>query len=176
MQDELDALQQNHTWDIVSCPPSITPIGCKWVHAIKLKFDGSLYRYKARLVALGNCQQYGTDYEATFAPVAKMTIVQTILAIAASENWPIHQMDVKNAFLHGDLKEEIYMHPPSGLLTSTTPLVCSLKCSLYGLKHAPRAWLQNSIRLFFNSPLCKVNMILLCFLHKTYCFLTCLCG
>lgn len=117
MQEELDALQQNDTWDVVSYSPSINPIGCKWVFSIKLKFDGSLDWYKARLVALGNHQEYGIDYEKTFAPIAKMTTVRMILAIVASQDWFIHQMDVKNAFLHEDLKEEIYMHPSPGLTT-----------------------------------------------------------
>ena len=82
-----------------------------WVANGFTQFDGSLDRYKARLVAFGNNQEYGVNYEETFAPVAKMTTVRTILALAASNDWPLHQMDVKNAFLHGDLKECIYMKP-----------------------------------------------------------------
>jgi len=82
------------------------------VYSVKLDSDGSLNRYKARLVALGNKQEYGIDYDETFAPVAKMTIVRTILSIAASNGWSLHQMDVKNVFLHGDLTEDIYMTPP----------------------------------------------------------------
>jgi hypothetical protein len=140
MQEELQALQDNHTWDHVSYPPAVKPIGCKWVYSIKLRFDGTLDRYKARLVALGNRQEYGVDYEETFAPVAKMTTMRIIIAIAASQGWPLHQMDVKNAFLHGDLKEDIYMAPPPGLFSSSTSVVCKLKRSLYGLKQAPRAW------------------------------------
>lgn len=97
-------------------------------------------RYKARLVALGNNQEYGVNYEETFAPVAKMTTVRTILALAASNDWPLHQMDVKNVFLHGDLKECIYMKPPPGLFPSPTSHVCKLRRSLYGLKQALRAW------------------------------------
>lgn len=81
-------------------------------------------RYKARLVALCNRQEYGVDYEETYAPVAKMTTVRTIIAIAASQGWSLQQMDVKNAFLHGDLKEDIYMTPPPGLFSSSTSEVC----------------------------------------------------
>ena len=112
MEAELQALKENHTWDIVSCPPNVKPIGSKWVYTVKLKFDGSLDRHKARLVALGNKQEYGLDYEETFALVAKMTTVRTILAIASSKSWPLHQMNVKNDYLNGDLKKEIYMKLP----------------------------------------------------------------
>jgi hypothetical protein len=109
---------------------------------VKLKSDGSLDRYKARLVALGNKQEYGLNYEETFAPVAKMTTVRTILAIAASKAWPLHQMDVKNAFLNGNLKEEIYMKLPPGMSTTAFDEVRKLRRSLYGLKQAPRAWFE----------------------------------
>ena len=106
MQAELQALEENHTWDIVPCPHTIKPIGSKWVFSVKICSNGSLDWYKARLVALGNKQEYGIDYEETFAPVAKMTRVRTILAIAASQSWRLHQMDVKNVFFHGDLQEK----------------------------------------------------------------------
>ena len=91
-------------------------------------------------MALGNRQEYGIDYEETFAPVAKMTTVRTILALATSQEWSLRQMDVKNAFLHGDLKEEIYMSPPPGMFKTPSSEVCRLRRSLYGLKQAPRAW------------------------------------
>jgi len=137
MQIKLQALEENHTWDIVHCPHTVKPIGSKWVFSIKLRSDGSLDRHKAHLVAMGNKHEYGVDYEETFAPVAKMTTVRTILAIAASQLWQVHQMDVKNAFLHGDLREAIYMKLPSGMTTSSFHDVCKLKRSLYGLKQAP---------------------------------------
>ena len=124
----------------MTCPPGVKPIGCKWVYSVKFRSDGSLDRYKARLVALGNRQEYGIDYEETFAPVAKMTIVRTILALATSQKWSLRQMDVKNTFLHGDLKEEIYMSPPPGMFKTPSSEVCRLRRSLYGLKQAPRAW------------------------------------
>ena len=106
---------------------------------VTVRSDGSLDRYKARLVVLWNNQEYGVNYE-TFVPVVKMTIVRMILALAASNDWPLHQMDVKNAFLHGDLKECIYMKPPPELFSSQTSNVCKLRRSLYGLKRALQAW------------------------------------
>jgi hypothetical protein len=92
-------------------------------------------------VALEKRQEYRLDYEETFAPVAKMTTVRTVMAIAVSKGWSLRQIDVKNAFLHGDLKEEIFMSPPPGLFPSSVE-VCCLKRSLYGLKQAPRAWFE----------------------------------
>jgi hypothetical protein len=89
MQDELQALQDNHTLDIDPCPAGVKLIGCKWVYTIKLRADGSIDRHKARLVALGNRQEYGLDYEETFAPVAKMTTVRTVMAIAVSQGWSL---------------------------------------------------------------------------------------
>lgn len=99
-------------------------------------------RPKSRLVVCGNRQIEGEDYEETFAPVVKMTTVWTFLQIAASRNWKVHQMDVHNAFLHGDLKEEVYMRPPPGFKGSDKNKVCLLKKSLYGLKQAPRCWFE----------------------------------
>jgi hypothetical protein len=154
MDEELRALQDNHTWDVVPCPSNVKAIGCKWVYSVKLRSDGTLDRYKARLVALGNRQEYGVDYEETFAPVAKMTTVRTVISVAASQGWPLHQMDVKNAFLHGDLKEDIYMTPPPGLFSSPSSAVCKLKRSLYGLKQAPRAWFEK-----FRSTLLRFSFV-----------------
>ena len=99
METKLQALEENHTWDIVSCPPNVKPIGSKWVHIVKLKSDGSLDRYKAQLVALGNKLEYGLDYEETFTPVAKMTTVRTILAVASSKSWPYTSNGCKKCLL-----------------------------------------------------------------------------
>src|SRR6185503_5541481 len=110
----------------------------------KTKADGSIERYKARLVARGFQQSYGRDYEETFAPVAHMTTVRTMIAVAASRSWTISQMDVKNTFLHGDLHEEVYMHPPPGVDVPSGH-VCRLRRALYGLKQAPRAWYERFV-------------------------------
>ena len=137
IEKELDAVKANNTWDLVPLPAGKRPIGCKWVYKVKLKADGSLERYKAPLVAKGYTQEYGVDYQETFSPVVRMTTIRTIIALASHRHWPLYQLDVNNAFLHGDLHEEVYMKPLEGL-TVDPYLVCKLKSSLYGLKQASR--------------------------------------
>jgi hypothetical protein len=144
MIDELAALERTGTWDIVSLPSHVVPITCKWVFKVKTKSDGYIERYKARLVARGFQQTQGLDYDETFAPVAHMTTVRTLIAVATSSSWTISQMDVKNAFLNGDLHEEVYMHPPPRVNTPSAH-VCRLRRALYGLKQAPRAWFHRFI-------------------------------
>ncbi|KAA0065808.1 Retrovirus-related Pol polyprotein from transposon TNT 1-94 [Cucumis melo var. makuwa] len=120
------ALEKTHTWDYVDLPPCKRPIGCKWIYKIKTHSDGTIERYKARLVAKGYSQEYGIDYEETFAHVARMTSVRSLLVVAAAKQWPLLQMDVKSAFLNGTLSEEVYMKPPPG--TSSPPhKVCLLR-------------------------------------------------
>jgi len=119
MVDELQALEHNHTWDLVDLPTGKNAMGCKWVYKVKTHSDGSVERYKARLVAKGYTQEYGIDYEETFAPVAHLTSVRSLIAVAAIRRWELFQMDVKNAFLNGDLTEEVYMRP---LLAFLIPL------------------------------------------------------
>ncbi|RVW43313.1 Retrovirus-related Pol polyprotein from transposon RE1 [Vitis vinifera] len=115
MRSELQALQANGTWSLTPLPTGKTPIGCRWVYKIKHHSDGSIERYKARLVAKGFTQLEGVDYQDTFSPTAKIISVRCLLALAAARGWSLHQMDVNNVFLHGDLHEEIYMSPPPGL-------------------------------------------------------------
>ena len=125
----------------VPLPPRTVPITCKWVYKVKAKSDGSVERYKDRLVARGFQQAHGRDYDETFAPVAHMTSVHTLIDVAAARSWNISQMDVKNTFLHGDLHEEVYMQPPLGV-EAPSGHVCRLRKALYGLKQAPRAWFE----------------------------------
>lgn len=141
VSDEISALNKNRTWEISELPPGKKPVGCKWLFTIKHKADGSIERLKARLVAKGFTQSYGIDYQETFAPVAKLNTIRVLLSLAANQDWPLHQLDIKNAFFNGDLEEEVYMEIPPGLETSSNfNRVCRLKKSLYGLKQSPRAW------------------------------------
>jgi hypothetical protein len=141
IQEEMEALLKNNTWNLVSLPKGKKTVGCKWVFSLKYKVDGSIERYKARLVAKGYTQTYGVDYQETFSPVAKLNTVRVLLSIAANLDWPLHQFDVKNAFLHGDLEEEVYMDvPPGYTVSSGDQTVCRLQRALYGLKQSPRAW------------------------------------
>ena len=143
MKKEIDPLLRNHTWEKCVLPRGKQPVGCRWVFTIKRRPDGSIERYKARLVAKGYTQTYGVDYSETFSPVAKMNTVRVLLSIAANRDWPLHQFDVTNAFLHGELKkeEEVYMEAPPGFATDfEVGEGCRLRKTLYGLKQSPRVW------------------------------------
>lgn len=109
MDEEIVALDRNKTWELVLKPRDVKQIFSKWIYKIKGRIDGSIERYKDRLVARGFSQQYGLDYDETFSPVAKLTTVRVLLALTASKNWNLWQMDVKNAFFLGELDHEISM-------------------------------------------------------------------
>lgn len=142
MNDELSALKRNATWDLVPPKPGINLIDSKWVYKVKRKADGSVERLKARLVAKGFKQRFGVDYTDTFSPVIKPSTIRVILSLAVTKGWNMRQVDIQNAFLHGILKEEVYMRQPPGFQDSAKPknYICKLKKALYGLKQAPKAW------------------------------------
>ncbi|KAJ9556147.1 hypothetical protein OSB04_010761 [Centaurea solstitialis] len=141
MQQELDALRKNNTWSLVPRPINRKIVGSKWLYRTKFHSDGSVERYKARLVAQGFSQTPGLDYSHTFSPVVKASTVRVILSLAVINKWNLHQLDVNNAFLHGHLDECVYMEQPPGFAHPNFPHhVCKLNKALYGLKQAPRAW------------------------------------
>ncbi|PNY16189.1 putative CC-NBS-LRR resistance protein [Trifolium pratense] len=140
MDAEIEAIKSNDTWELTTLPAGCNPIGVKWIYKTKFNEKGEIDKYKARLVAKGYTQKYGIDYNEVFAPVARWDTIRAILAFTAGKGWNIFQLDVKSAFLHGDLSEDIYVNQPLGYVTSNKNMVYKLKKALYGLKQAPRAW------------------------------------
>jgi hypothetical protein len=141
MENELESMYSNNVWTLVKAPNGIKPIGCKWVYKRKRGVDGKVETFKARLVAKGFTQKEGIDYEETFSPVAMLKSIRILLAIAAHLDYEIWQMDVKTAFLNGQLDEDIYMMQPDGFIAeSQGDMVCKLQRSIYGLKQASRSW------------------------------------
>jgi transposase InsO family protein len=141
MQSEMQSMYDNQVWNLVDPPVGIKPIENKWVFKRKSDMDGNLTTYKARLVAKGFKQIQGVDYDETFSPVAMFKSIRIILAIAAFHDYEIWQMDVKTAFLNGDLEEDVYMTQPHGFVDpSNAKKVCKLQRSIYGLKQASRSW------------------------------------
>jgi hypothetical protein len=139
MQEVYNSLLENQTWDLVPLPYGRKMFGCRWVYNTKREVHGQISRYKSRLVTKTFQEVHDIDYDETFAPVVKMVSIRLTLAIAVLKGWEFHHMDMKNAFLHGDLSEEIYMEQPQGFMQDSS-LVYQLKKSLYGLKKAPREW------------------------------------
>ena len=158
---ELESLEKNNTFTIVNrevVPPGRTPIGCKWVFKRKMNPDGTIDKYKARLVAKGYSQQPGVDFYETFAPAAKLTTIRVILSIAAILDLHVHHMDVKSAFLNGDLEEELYMELPEGLDDNlNSNKVYRLNRSIYGLKQASRMWYQKLKEYLVSQGFVQIN-------------------
>ncbi|GJW85674.1 ribonuclease H-like domain, reverse transcriptase, RNA-dependent DNA polymerase [Tanacetum coccineum] len=150
MKTELDSINRNNTWELTTLPTGHKAIGLKWIFKTKKDANGDIIKHKARLVAKGYIQQHGIDFEEVFAPVARMETIRLLLAIAATNKWEVHHLDVKSAFLHGDLKEEVYVTQPEGFTKEQDKgKVYRLIKALYGLRQAPRAWnikLDNTLK------------------------------
>ena len=141
MEKEMDSLHANDVWNLVELPEDRKAVGSKWVFKLKVGADGSVERHKARLVAQGFSQKFGSDYDETFCPVVRLESLRTVIALAVQNGLKIHQVDVTTAFLNGELLEEVYMKQPKGFIVKGQEhLVCRLKRSIYGLKQSPRCW------------------------------------
>ena len=151
MDAEYAAFIQRETWTMVPRPLDANVVSCKWVYSLKYNPDGSIARYKARLVARGFSQAYGLDYHETFSLVARLSSIRVLFSIALDQSWPLHQLDVSNAFLYGDLAEEVFMDQPPGYVAQgESSEVCLLKKAIYGLKQSPRAWFHKFSQLLFS--------------------------
>ncbi|KAL9253629.1 Retrovirus-related Pol polyprotein from transposon TNT 1-94-like protein [Drosera capensis] len=141
MEDEMKSLHDNHTFDLMKLPKDKKALKNRWIYRVKYESDSTSPRYKARLVVKGFGQRKGVDFNEIFSPVVRMSSIRTVLSLTATLDLEVEQMDVKIAFLHGDLEEEIYMEQPDGFrVKDKADYVCKLKKSLYGLKQAPRQW------------------------------------
>ena len=140
MQAELSEFERNKVWRLIPSPPDVSVVGIKWVFRNKLDKEGNVVRNKARLVVKSYCQQEGIDYEETFAPVARLEAVHIFLAYATHKNFDVFQMDVKCAFLNGELEETVYVEQPPGFINTEFSNHCYiLDKAVYGLKQAPRS-------------------------------------
>src|SRR6185369_6004664 len=141
MLEEMAAVEENRRWELVDPPAGCRPIGLNWVFKVKRNERGEVVRHKARLVAKGFVQRDGIDYEEVFAPVVRMESVRLLLALAAGRSWKVYHLDVKSAFLNGELAEEVYVQQPSGfVIAGEEHRVLRLRKALYGLRQAPRVW------------------------------------
>jgi hypothetical protein len=144
MDDEISAIERNKTWSLVDLPKNTKCIRVKWVFITKLNEKGEIKKHKARLVAKGYYQKAGIDYTDIYAPVARMDTVRMMISLAAQMGWEIFQMDIKSAFLHGTLEEDVYIQQPQGYeVKGNENKVYKLHRSLYGLKQAPKAWFNH---------------------------------
>ena len=158
MDEEIDAIERNETWELTELPPKKQVIGVKWVYKTKCNAEGKIDRHKARLVVKGYKQQYGRDYDETYAPVTRMETVHAVIAIAAQDKWKVYQMDVKSTFLNGVLKEDVYVEQPPGYeVVGEENKVYKLKRALYGLKQAPRAWYSRIDSYLMSNGFSKSN-------------------
>jgi len=185
MKDEMKSMQDNDVWDLVKLPKSVKPIGCKWIFKTKRDSKGNVKRYKARLVAKGFSQKKGIDYKETFSPVSSKDSFRTIMTLVAHYDLELHQMDVKTAFLNGDIEETIYMMQPENfVLGDSKSMVCKLNKFIYGLKQVSRQWYykfhqvitsyvlrQMQLMIVYSTSLVGVNTHYLCYMSMIYCLL-----
>ncbi|GAA0176229.1 transmembrane signal receptor [Lithospermum erythrorhizon] len=151
MDAEINSIVKNNTWTLTELPKQGKKIGVKWIYKTKRDENGKIIKHKARLVAKGYVQREGIDYTEVFAPVARMDTVRMFISNAANQGWKIHQLDVKSAFLHGELSEEVFIEQPEGyVMKGDEHMVYQLHKALYGLKQAPRAWFSKIERHFLN--------------------------
>lgn len=159
MKEEIDTCEEIGTWSVVPLPPDVQPIGCRWIYKTKLNADGTFKSLRSRLVAKGNEQEEGVNFLETYSPVVRTATVRLVLHFAVTEKWDIRQLDVKNAFLHGDLAETVYMRQSPGFEHKNhLDHVCLLHKAIYGLKQSPRAWFDK-----FSSYLVEFGFI--CNIH-----------
>ena len=141
MREEMLSIDRNDTWELEFPPPNCRPIGLKWIFKLKKNPQGEVIKHKARLVVKGYSQRKGIDYEEVYAPVVRFETIRLLIALAALKGWQIHHLDVKSAFLNGEINEVILVKQPKGFLVKGKEgYVLRLKKALYGLKQAPRAW------------------------------------
>ena len=140
MNEEMDAIVSQEIWELVSAPTNVV-VGCRWVYTLKYHPDGSVDRSKARLMAKDYTQTYRVDYFEMFSLVARMNSIRIIFSVV-NLSWSLCQLDVKNAFLYGDLQEEVYIKQPPGYVAQRENKICRLKKAIYGLNQSPRAWFE----------------------------------
>jgi len=174
--EEIGRLESFGTWQLVKRPTNTNIVGCRWVFREKHDAEGKVAKYRARIVARGFTQEFGVDYEETFAPVAKLPSIRAVIALAIQHSWELHQMDVKSAYLNGDLDKTIYMEIPPGYNPPNSEgKVCRLLKSLYGLKQAGRQWYKKLSETFFSIDFTRSQVDHAVFYKRDYTGITIIC-
>nr|GEU73147.1 hypothetical protein [Tanacetum cinerariifolium] len=166
MQEELNGFERLEVWELVAQPDKVMVITLKWIYKVKLDKLGGILKNKARLVARGYCQKEGIDFEESFALVARLEAIRIFLVYAAHKNMVVYQMNVKTAFLNGNLREEVYVSQPDGFVDQDNPNVYKLKKTLYGLKKAPRVWYDMLSSFLISQDFSKGSVDLTLFIRK----------